>query len=140
MRYARIDTLEVERLIDLYRASSLARYRPLDDPAIVAQMIRHANLMVAAWDGGLLVGLARTLTDFGYVAYLADLVVRESHQKRGIGTRLIRETQLCLGERAKIVLIAAPEAEDYYPKIGFRPFPSPWAIGSREPLRTGPGD
>lgn len=39
-----------------------------------------------------------------------------------------------LGEHAKVVLLAAPEAEEYYPRIGFRHFASAWLIGAREQL------
>lgn len=35
----------------------------------MADMIRHANLIVTAWEGDLLVGISRTLTDFIYVGY-----------------------------------------------------------------------
>lgn len=33
-------------------------------------MIRHANLVVTAWGGDLVMGVARTLTDFTYMGYL----------------------------------------------------------------------
>ena len=97
-------------------------------------MIQHGNLIVTAWDGPLLVGLSRSLTDFGYIAYLADLVVRESHQRQGIGLELIRRTQQELGPRAKLLLLAAPEAEEYYPHIGFSPVSSAWIVGARDEL------
>lgn len=120
--------------IDLYNASTLGAYRPLDDPAAVEQMIHHAGLVVTAWDGPLLVGLARSLTDFCYIAYLADLVVRDSHQRRGIGVELIRRTRQELGSGAKILLWAAPEAEAYYPRVGFHSVSSAWLLGPSEQL------
>jgi len=36
-------------------------------------MIANANLIVTASDGDLLVGIARSMSDFGYVTYLSDL-------------------------------------------------------------------
>ena len=36
---------------------------------------------------------AEPLTDFAYVDYLADLAVRDTHQRHGIGTELIRRTR-----------------------------------------------
>ncbi len=83
----------------------------------------------------MLVGISRSLTDFCYVAYLSDLAVRESHQKQGIGTELIRQTQLALGPGASIVLLAAPKAEEYYPKIGMQAHPSAWVLRSGMQLR-----
>ena len=59
----------------------------------MAVMLRHANLVVTAWHVQTLVGLARTLTDFVYVGYLADLAVHAGYQRRGIGTGLIARTR-----------------------------------------------
>jgi hypothetical protein len=77
--------LDLDQVLELYRASTLGERRPVDDRGILADMIRHANLIVTAWDDRLLVGISRSLTDFSYVAYLADLAVRDTHQKLGIG-------------------------------------------------------
>src|SRR6188768_1175841 len=89
--------LELDQVFDLYRASTLGERRPVDDRAILADMIRHANLTVTAWEGDLLVGIARSLTDFSYVTYLADLAVRDTHQKLGIGRELIARTRAEMG-------------------------------------------
>jgi GNAT superfamily N-acetyltransferase len=123
-----------EAFVELYRACSLGARRPLDDPDIVLAMIEQCNLLVTAWEGGVLVGVARTLTDFGYIGYLADLAVRETHQRRGIGIELIRRSQAEMGPRARLLLWAAPEAAEYYPRIGFRAVPDTWIVGAREKL------
>jgi len=127
--------LELDQVFDLYRASTLGERRPVDDRAILADMIRHANLTVTAWEGDLLVGIARSLTDFSYVTYLADLAVRDTHQKLGIGRELIARTRAEMGPRAMIVLLAAPAAVDYYPKLGFTQHGSAWVLRANEELR-----
>ncbi|MCC7353685.1 MAG: GNAT family N-acetyltransferase [Anaerolineae bacterium] len=124
--------LDLDAVIDLYVASTLGERRPVDSRECMAQMMAHANLVVTAWDGDLLVGISRTLTDFCYIAYLADLAVRQSHQKQGIGKELIRRTQAALGPRARIILLAAPAAQDYYPHIGFTQHPRAWTLGPGE--------
>ena len=124
IEYRTGNQLDVDQVIDLYFASTLGERRPADNRASMTQMIEEANLVVTAWEGDLLVGIARSLTDWCYVAYLADLAVRESHQHRGIGKELIRRTQSALGKEATLILIAAPAAEGYYPKIGMKPHPS----------------
>lgn len=121
--------ITAEQAIALYKKTSLGERRPVDSPEAFRQMLEHANLLVTAWDGDNLVGLSRTLTDFVYVAYLADLVVDESYQKQGIGKRLIEETQAGTGPKCKIVLIAAPKAREYYGPIGFEQHPSAWTLG-----------
>ena len=132
--------LSLDEVTDLYRASTLGERRPMDDPTIVQSMLEHANLVVTAWDAGLLVGLARTLTDFLYVGYLSDLAVRESHQRRGIGLALIEKTRARMGPRSMLVLLAAPKAVDYYPKIGFRRHDSAWVLRASEALGADSGE
>jgi GNAT superfamily N-acetyltransferase len=130
--------LDLDAVLELYRASTLGARRPIDDQEIAAAMLKHANLVVTAWDGPLLVGLSRTLTDFLYVGYLADLAVRESHQRRGIGVELVARTRERMGPRSMLVLLAAPLAVDYYPAIGFTRHDSAWLLRAGEPLGRRP--
>jgi GNAT superfamily N-acetyltransferase len=120
--------LNLDEVIELYRASTLGERRPVDDPGIMSDMLANANLVVTAWDGALLVGIARTLTDFSYVGYLSDLAVRKSHWSEGIGKELIRKTRERMGARSMLVLLAAPKAVDYYSKIGFTKHNSAWVL------------
>src|SRR5689334_13250048 len=108
--------LPMDGVIELYRASTLGERRPVDDPDRMASMLKHANLVLTAWDGPLLVGIARSLSDFSYCTYLSDLAVRLTHQRQGIGRELIRRTRQ-QGGRALLILLAAPKAVDYYPKL-----------------------
>jgi predicted N-acetyltransferase YhbS len=134
MEYRYGSDLDLEQVAELYRASTLGERRPIDDPEIVRSMVEHANLVVTAWDGDLLVGISRTLTDFLYVGYLADLAVRESHQRLGIGVELVRRTRERMGPRSMLVLLAAPKAAGYYPRLGFRRHESAWVLRASEPL------
>jgi len=126
--------LDLDAVIELYAASTLGERRPIDDKAIMASMLEHGNLVVTAWEDANLVGIARTLTDFAYVGYLSDLAVRESHQKRGIGTELIRKTREKMGPRSMLVLLSAPKAVDYYPRIGFTRHASAWLMRASDKL------
>ncbi len=126
--------LDLDAVIGLYRASTLGERRPVDDRQRMAAMLRHANLVVTAWEGDLLVGLARSLSDFAFCTYLSDLAVRTSHQRQGIGRELIRLTREAAG-RATTILLAAPKAVDYYPRLGFQPHSSAWTLRSDEVLR-----
>ncbi|MCE1182255.1 MAG: GNAT family N-acetyltransferase [Rhodocyclales bacterium] len=123
--------ISVEQAISLYKKSTLGERRPVDRPDIFANMLKHADLCITAWQGERLIGIARTLTDFSYVAYLADLAVDVEFQKQGIGTRLIEETKKQLGPECMLVLLAAPKANDYYPKLGFEHNPRAWMLKRR---------
>ena len=120
--------------VDLLRRSTLAERRPVDDPQCVSAMLRHANLLCTAWDGDRLVGVARSVTDFEFCCYLSDLAVDVAYQKRGIGRELIALTKSRLGSRAMLILLAAPKAEKYYPKIGFQPHHSAWILPAEKDL------
>jgi predicted N-acetyltransferase YhbS len=127
--------LDLDRVIELYRASTLGERRPVDDRARMGAMLRHANLVVTAWEGELMVGISRALTDFSFVTYLSDLAVRASHQRAGIGRELIRRTREAAGPQAKLILLAAPAAETYYPHVGFTRHPQCWTLSPQDLLR-----
>lgn len=97
--------------------STLGDRRPVGDPERLEKMLDHGNLIVTARHNGKLVGVSRSLTDFVYCTYLSDLAVDATYQHQGIGKELIRQTKLA-APRAKLILLAAPAAIDYYPKIG----------------------
>ena len=122
--------LDLGQVIALYRSSHLGERRPVDDRARMEQMLNRANLVVTAWDGARLVGIARSLSDFCYATYLSDLAVDAEYQRRGIGRELIRRTQQ-EGGQAKVFLFSAPAAIDYYPRVGFTAG-SGWILGPRD--------
>jgi predicted N-acetyltransferase YhbS len=118
----------VAEYVNLLNRSTMDQRRPVDDLHRIQSMLDHANLVCTAWSGNLLVGVARSLTDFAYCCYLADLSVDHVWQRQGIGKELIRQTRQQLHPKAKIVLISAPAAVDYYPHIGFTPHDSAWVL------------
>jgi len=121
--------LDLDTVIELYRASTLGERRPVDDRDRMGLMLRNANLVVTAWDEEVLVGIARCVSDFSYSTYLSDLAIRESHQRQGIGREMIRRARE-LGGGATILLLAAPKAVDYYARLGFRHHPQAWILPS----------
>jgi GNAT superfamily N-acetyltransferase len=127
--------LRLDDVIDLYVASTLGERRPVDDRDRMGAMLVNANLVVTAWDGELLVGISRALTDFAFATYLSDLAVRFSHQRLGIGKELIRITQHEGGPSTRLILLAAPKAVDYYPHIGFTHHPQCWMVMGTDEIR-----
>jgi ribosomal protein S18 acetylase RimI-like enzyme len=132
--YRHGNDLDLDQVIELYVKSTLGERRPVDNRATMQSMLEHANLVVSAWDGERLVGIARTLTDFAYVGYLADLAVHVDYQRRGIGVQLIEQTRQKMGPKARIVLLAAPAAVEYYPRIGFTKHNSAWLLAAGDPF------
>ncbi|MGW6572758.1 GNAT family N-acetyltransferase [Streptomyces sp. NPDC054945] len=116
--------LDVEEVLGVYRASTLAERRPVHDVERFTRMLAGANLVVVARaEDGHLIGIARSITDGAYSTYLGDL----AYQGQGVGRELIRVTREEAPE-AKLVLLAAPAAVDYYPHIGFTRHESAWTL------------
>jgi GNAT superfamily N-acetyltransferase len=135
MEYRLNQALSVEEFVDLLRRSTLGERRPVDDRETMAAMVNHADLTVTAWDEGRLVGVARTLTDFRYVAYVADVAVDAAMQRRGIGRELLVRTRAALGPGCLVVLLSAPKANEFYPRIGFTRHERAWVLLPGESVR-----
>lgn len=128
------NALDLDEVIGLYVASTLGERRPVGERETMRAMLAHANCVITARDGERLVGISRSMTDFVYVAYLSDLAVHCDYQRRGIGVELIRRTREALAPGARIVLLSAPAAVEYYPRIGFTQHPSAWVLSAGQPF------
>ncbi len=133
LTYQQEEHLDVSEFRDILVRSTLGQRRPIDEPDRLEAMCTHANLIITARLDHQLVGIARSLTDFRYCAYLSDLAVDQDHQGRGIGKQLIIETKLRVPE-ATLLLLAAPAARLYYPKIGMKAFPDCFLVKNIEDL------
>jgi predicted N-acetyltransferase YhbS len=119
IQYQIEQNLSVEEFTEVLINSTLGERRPIAEPDRIAKMLEHGNLIITARDNGKLVGVARSLTDFAFCTYLSDLAVDDQYQKKGIGKELVRLTKQ-EAPKAKLILLAAPKAVNYYPKIGMK--------------------
>ena len=126
--YSTADVPTVAEFADVLRRSTLSERRPVHDAACLAQMVAGASLWATCRRHGELIGVARSVTDFAYCCYLSDLAVDQAHARQGIGRRLIAETRARLGPRCSMILLSAPAAVDYYPRIGFTHHPQAWIM------------
>lgn len=121
--------LGAAEFIDLLRRSTLAERRPVDDLPTIEGMLANADLILTARTAeGLLVGVSRAITDFSFCTYLSDLAVDVAFQRRGIGQELLRRTHVAAGLQTSLILLAAPQAESYYPHVGLQHHHSCWRI------------
>jgi predicted N-acetyltransferase YhbS len=129
VRYSIEPDLTVAEFVDVLHRSTLAERRPVDQPKVIGEMLRQADLIVTSRDeAGLLIGVSRAITDFAYCTYLSDLAVDVAFQGRGIGRELIRRTHEAAGLQTMLILLAAPQAATYYPHIGMRQHNSCWVV------------
>jgi ribosomal protein S18 acetylase RimI-like enzyme len=114
--------------IEVLKNSTLGERRPIDDSETIKGMIENADIIVTATINDKIIGVARAVSDFNYCCYLSDLAVDKKYQKNGIGKKLISKVQEQLNNECKIILLSAPNATEYYPKIGFTQHNSAWTI------------
>jgi ribosomal protein S18 acetylase RimI-like enzyme len=102
--------------------------RPTDDLDRIQKMLNKKNLTVSAWYGERLTGIGRALTNYSFCCYLSDLAVDAEYQHQGIGTEIIKQINSIIGDEVMLLLLAAPDAMDYYPYIGFDAANNAWII------------
>lgn len=94
--------------------------RPYEDLDRIQKMIDNSDILITAWDNDKMIGVARAITDYSYCCYLSDLAVDMQYQKHGIGLEMVRSVQSIIGDECSLVLLSAPSAMDYYPRLGFQ--------------------
>ena len=88
--------------------------------------LEHSDFIVSCRDGEKIIGCARIFWDKGYIAYLADVMVKPECQGKGIGKTMVNaclnyiDSQLRPGWGIKIVIVSAKGKEGFYEKFGFQ--------------------
>lgn len=115
--YEFVQKIDASEVANVFKKSGITR--PVDDLDRIQRMIDNADIIATARDNGQLVGIARAITDYSYCCYLSDLAVDAEYQRSGIGKELVRCIKEKLGEEVTLLLVSAPNAIEYYPRIGF---------------------
>ena len=121
--------LATQDILRVYNGSGIRR--PTHDVPRIEKMFAQANLIASAWEDDKLIGIARALTDHSYCCYLSDLAVDLDHQRQGVGHQLIQAIRDQLNDQVSLILLSAPDAMDYYPKVGFTTLTNAFAIARK---------
>ena len=104
--------------------------------------LEHTTCLAAVRDHGKIVAMGRMLFDFGYTAYLGDVIVRPEYQGQGIGKKIVEELidrtleAAHEGERIMFILGAAKDKEGFYEKLGFQRRPNEFSGDGMSMWRT----
>ena len=91
----------------------------------VKDLIEHSAFRVRAKMDGKTVGIARVLFDYGYTAYISDVIVKPEFQGKGVGMLMVEhliskiKQSVDPDDYLKFVLVAAPGKSGFYEKLGF---------------------
>lgn len=120
-----------EELIALYDSVGWAAYT--EHPVRLMAAIAASLSIITARQNGELVGLARLVGDGLTIAYLQDILVRPSEQRRGIGRELFQRAFAPFEEVRQKVLITddEPAQRAFYESMGFTE-----AASLQHPIRT----
>lgn len=132
IQYRLNQTINAAQFVNLLNRCALGERRPVDNETCIQGMLDNSNLVVSAWIGDELIGIARCVTDFHYCCYLSDLAVDNDLQDSGVGKTLVQLCQDQLETTCKIILVASPDANSYYQHIGFSNNPRCWTLAGDE--------
>ncbi len=82
----------------------------------------NSEPVVTVWDGDLLIGHARAISDGVFRATIWDVVIHPAYQGRGLGRKLV-QTVLAHPKVAKVerVYLTTTNQREFYERIGFVP-------------------
>ncbi len=120
--YTLENNLDPNEFLEVLISSGLGERRPIQNFARISAMVKNSNLIITARKELKMIGVARSITDFAYATYLSDLAISKDYQKQGIGKELIRLTKIA-SKQAKLILLSAPAAVEFYPRIGMTQHP-----------------
>lgn len=95
-----------------------------------AQKGINNSVSFVAEDSGRAIGLARLISDGGYVSAIYDVIVLPEYQGQGIGKALMKQVMEYImndleeGENQMICLFAAKGKETFYKQFGFEERPN----------------
>lgn len=109
---------DLDEVLDLYNDVSWTTYT--SDPQKLNKALKNSLKVWTAWDGNLLVGLARVVGDDCTIIYIQDLLVLEDYQGMGIGSEFIKIILENYKNVRQIVLLTDKEEQTiaFYEKNG----------------------
>lgn len=92
--------------------------------------LQNTTFLVVVREEGKAIAMGRALFDYGYTAYIGDVIVQPEYQGKGIGKtiveKLINDVMNAAEPEDRIMFIlgAAKGKEGFYEKIGFEKRPN----------------
>lgn len=118
-----------EEILGLYAAVGWTAYTR--DMAALREGFARSLLVLGAYEGDELLGILRAVGDGTTVVLIQDLLVSPEHQRRGVGTALLRNALDRYGNVRQIQLVTddRPETAAFYRAAGLRPLSEYGCLG-----------
>lgn len=108
-----------EEIFKLYQAVGWTAYT--DDMQSLEMGYKNSLLTLAAYEGDELLGIIRTVGDGHTIVFVQDILVFPKHQRKGVGTALLRAV-LERFEHVRQIELATdntPKTVAFYKSLGF---------------------
>lgn len=112
---AGVDGIDWVVLADVFERAPLGTR----DPAMLEATFRASAVSSFAFDGAVLIGAGRAISDGISYALVLDLVVLPEYQGRGVGKALMSDLAARSGARS-MILHSVPGKERFYAGLGYR--------------------
>ena len=116
-RFSDSKMIDIDQVLELYRCAEWSKDRTREEAELI---LANSSLVLSAWDGNRLAGMARVLTDFVVRATLYDVIVRPEDQGKGVG-RMLMEKFLDhpAMKRVPAIFLLTKDKRPFYEKFGF---------------------
>lgn len=85
-----------------------------------ARMLEYSAVIISAWDGKKLVGMARAISDHVRWATILEVLVDTGYRRQGIGSELVTRLVNQPALQVRTVYLGTENARSFYQKLGFR--------------------
>lgn len=116
IRTSREKPIKACEVIELYKNAGWWKERTVQD---IEKMLSQ-TFAIGAWEKNKLIGFARAITDGIFRAYIEDVVISSSFNRKGIGTKLIAKMVDELSNIDVISLFCEEDLIPFYNKNEFK--------------------
>lgn len=106
-------------------------YAYTNDIDMLYNGIKNSTDCIGAYEGDILAGLIRTVSDLQTICYIQDILILDAYKKQGIGTKLMKIILDKYSHVRQINLMTGIEdfQRSFYESFGFVPFEKVQAVG-----------
>ncbi|HFI2472414.1 TPA: GNAT family N-acetyltransferase [Streptococcus suis] len=117
--YKQNPQLDFQAVLEIYDSVGWTNYT--DRPTMLQKALKHSLFVLAAFDGGRLVGLLRAVGDGHSIVFIQDILVLPAYQRQGIGRQLLEQAIAHFPGIYQLHLLTdnAEKTRSFYEALGF---------------------
>ncbi|MGL5675077.1 MAG: GNAT family N-acetyltransferase [Cellulosilyticaceae bacterium] len=108
-------------ILELYNSVGWVNYT--NNPEMLKNAFNNSLTILGAYEGERLIGIIRVVGDGHSIIYIQDIIVLPEYQRRGIGSRMLKEILRLYAHVYQKILLTEnqPDTVAFYKKMNFIP-------------------